>query len=411
MITLQPIINALVPVDSSAAERISGPNYDEFQSDYDVFKNIQSNKDSVLRVTMAHCDVLSSQDILPDGSREALNKACENMKTLEQCDLTRVVSNVLSVYEIIYKKNPTLRQIGLVSMAKTGEIRTDETPSGSIIRNEGIRENKVCGRAALIRETNAYIGMVNNAVEDKSGRIAEALELYADSRMCDYSVIDEMGNTHKIWLISEDNTINSFVSLFENEPCAYVADGNHRSAAAAMLNKENFLAVFFTISRMGIAPYNRLVRKANISLDELLKRLSTNFVLERLEGCTAFQPDKTHEIGFYCNKTWYKLRPKEFSYNPDSVIESIDTEIVRTKITREIMNIPDKEIQYVGGNKDTEYLVQKVDTGEFECAFSLPAVSIEQFLAICQQSLFLPMKSTWFEPKTRSGLVMALLDY
>jgi len=409
MITLQPVIKALFPVDSSAAKRISGPNYDEFQSDYDVFRNIQSNKDSVLRVTMAHCDVLSSENILPDGSSEALSKACENMKALEESELTRVASNVLCIYEIFYKKKPHMRQIGLVGMAKTGEIRTDRTPNGSIIRNEGIRQNKVSGRAALIKETDAYIGIVNNAVEDKSGKITEALELYADSRVCDYSVTDNEGNIHKIWLINEENSINRFVNLFQDEPCAYVADGNHRSAAAAMLNKENFLSVFFTINRMGIAPYNRLVRKSNIGLEKLLERISASFDVERLDGCAAFQPDKIHEIGFYCNKTWYKLKPLEFSYNSESAIESIDTEIVRTKITRDIMNIPDKEIQYVGGNKDTEYLMQKVNDGDFEYAFSLPAVTIEQFLAICQQNLFLPMKSTWFEPKIRSGLVMALL--
>lgn len=412
MITISPVKRALVPVDSLAAHRIMGPNYDEFQSDEEIWNILQEKSDSILRVTMAHCDQMHKEEILKDGSPEALDKSTKNMQQLVDSPMTRTVENMLWVYEIRDRRRPDLRQIGLGGAAKTKEIRTERTPEGSVIRNEGIREEKARGRANLIQRTNAFIGTVNNTVEDVEGKIDSALEQYADSRDCDYEATDEFDNKHRVWLVTEANDIQQFVDLFAAEPCAFVADGNHRSAAAALLGREEYLAVFFTTGRMWLAPYNRLV-KPNKSLDNWPEALSQSFEVESLGDLPEFQPTTTHEIGFYLPSNWYRLKPKVGTFDPANAAQSIDSDIVQNRLFADHLGIDDprdQQLTFVGGNKSSAWLKSQVDQGKHEFAITLPPVTMQQFVEVCKQNRFMPPKSTWFEPKIRSGLVTALLD-
>ncbi len=415
MISIAPIHRALVPIDSEAAARVSAPNYDEFQSDREVWELLRESPDCVLRVTMAHCDAPAPEAMLEGDSDASLARARENMTSLVGSPLTREAGGVLFVYEILDPRRSGVRQIGLGGMARTSEIRTEATPDGPIIRNEGVREPKARGRARLIEATRAFIGTVNNAVPDRSGRVALALEAYADARPPDFASPGVNGTRHRIWLAGDPADIGRFQALLAAEPEAYVADGNHRSAAAAMLGHEHFLAVFFIAERMGISPYNRLVLEPARQVADLREAVAGRFDLDDRAGGGPYQPEVTHEIGLYSTGGggWLRLRPTPGSFDPADPVRSIDHDIVQRNLFAPVLGIADPRddrLAFVGANKGAAWLQREVDEGRAAYAVTLPAVTMEQFIAVCRHGGMMPPKSTWFEPKLRSGLVMALLD-
>ncbi len=414
MITITPVRRALVPIDSAAADRISAPNYDEFQGDREIWELLQDNPTSVLRVTMAHCHAASPEAIGVGDSPEALAKAHTHMRELEASELTREVRDILWVYEIQDPSRPDVRQIGLGGMARTDEIRTEATPKGSIIRNEGVREPKARGRADLIQATHAIIGMVNNGVDDESGEFQRQLEAHADGTPADFEVLDQHGNRHRVWIVSDGPTVQRFQALLAAEPHAYVADGNHRSAAAAMLGYEHFLSVFFPARTMGIRPYNRLVRTPALPTDRLTAAIGEKFELDTPEHADFYQPTETHDIGLYTpDRGWLRLRPLAGTFDPDDAAEAIDYGIVQTNLFAHVFGMADAgddRLTFVGSNKDAAWLQGEVDEGRATYAVTLAAVTMDEFIEVCRQNRHMPPKSTWFEPKVRSGLVMALLD-
>ncbi len=415
MITIRPIPLALVPTDSQAAARISAPNYDEFQGDREIWELLRANPDSVLRVTMAHCDTAGADEIGVADSPDSLARAVVSMGSLRSGSLTREVAGILFVYEITGPSRPDVRQIGLGGMASTKEIRTDARPTGPIIRNEGVRMPKARGRAQLIEATGTIIGTVNNAVPDQDGRLASALESYADAHAATYQTRDHHRNLHRIWLIDQADDITALQELVAAQPEAYVADGNHRSAAAAMLGYDHFLAIFFTADRMGIAPYNRLVRGPVPTVGEPRKALAGSFVVTEVpQEAGPFQPTATHEVGLYTSGSgWLRLIPRPGSFDASDAARSIDHDIVQRRFIGELLGIADPgddRLIFVGANKDAGWLQRRVDEGAMVYAVTLPAVTMKQFIEVCRQGGMMPTKSTWFEPKIRSGLVMALLD-
>ena len=412
MFILKPIRQALVPANADAAQRLCSPNYDEFQSDGEIYDLLQTQPDSVLRVTMPHCNAASRETILEDGCPAALEKATANMAALKEGPLTRIAEDVIFIYEIADPERPGTRQIGIGGMAQIDQIRTDKTPAGIIIRNEGIREEKARGRADLIRSTNAIIGTVNLAIDDSQGEMAAALEQFADSRPCDFSATDEAKTVHKIWIVSVAEEIKSLTDQLAKEPHAYVADGNHRSAAAAMLGTGQFLNVAFPAKSMGLAPYNRLVDAPDMTLAKLESGLSAQFEVERLGSGATYQPTEIHEIGIYIEGEWLKLIPRPTAFDPYNAVESIDSDIVQRHIFDALLGISDardKRLTFVGGNRDAAYLKAQVGAGKHQLAVTLAPVTIAQFIDVCRQNRIMPPKSTWFQPKIRSGLVMALL--
>ncbi len=412
MVTLNPVPRALVPVDSEAAQALSSPNYDEFQDDREIYDLLRKQPDSVLRITMPHAWAESPDAMLPEGSPMALEAAAGRMAEVRASRLTREVQNILFLYEIASSERQATRQIGLGGMSPASDILTDQTPHGVIVRNEGVRPGKARGRADLIEATDAIIGMVNNAVEDATGAFAEALETYSDGHAPHYSVTAEDGFTHRIWLLGESPERTGLLQALRSESFAYVADGNHRSAAAAMLGLEGFLAVVFPASRMGLAPYNRLVRDAPRLLSSWKVVLGGAFDVSAVPAGCDYQPRTSHEIGLYAGGTWLRLQPKPGSFDPSNASESIDADIVQRQIFGRICGITDprdERLAFVGGNRDARYLRERVDAGEFGFAVTLPPVTMEQFINVCRQRRMMPPKSTWFSPKVRSGLVMALL--
>jgi len=426
MITIDPVARALVPADSAAAAAFGAPNYDEFQSDREVWELIRAQPDSLLRVTMAHCDAPSPDRIGKADSDAALDRAAANMARLREDRRTRVERNVLWVYEITTPSRPDEPQIGLGGMARTGEIRTPDNPAGAIIRNEGIREAKARGRATLIQRIEAIVDCVNNAVDDDAGNLQRALERHAVSRPPSYETSDPAGSRHRVWIVRDPTEIERFRELLRAEPRAYVADGNHRSAAAAMLGYRHFLAVFFPARTMRISPYNRLVKQGASGVagpfqrgdrrrrtDGLGRALANNFEVQAWNGQGAFQPTRTHEIGLYDGAGWTVLRPRPSAYDPADAAQDIDADIVQRRLFADGLGIDDsreERINYVGGNRGPDWLQAQVDAGRFDLAVTLPAVTMDQFIRVCVQDRMMPPKSTWFEPKVLSGLVMALLD-
>ena len=408
MITIRPIHRALVPVDSPAAARVSAPNYDEFQSDDEVRELIRRTPESVLRVTMPHCDPDATEQVAAD-SPAALERAAVTMRALAGSESVRVAQDLLYIYRIDDPARPGIDQIGLGGMARIGQIRTDAIPDAPIIRNEGIREPKARGRARLIEATSAFIGTVNCAVPDASGRFARALEQIASGRPPDHGADDERGCRHDIWLVDDPTTRARLTALMAAEPEAYVADGNHRSAAAAMLDREHFLCVFFPMARMSLAPYNRLVRDVGLDDEAVLAGLRERFAIEEVPG--AHQPARTHVIGLCTGRRWYRLSPLPDSYDERNAVECIDADIVQRNFFEAVLGIADPSdhrLNFVGGDRDLDFLQAGVDGGEYHYAVTLAPVTLRQFAAVCRQNRIMPPKSTWFQPKIRSGLVMAL---
>jgi len=407
MVTLSPIDRALIAADSAAADNISAPNYDEFQSDEEIAAILEHYADSILGITMPQVG-LPGEPMFKEGSPEALMRAAHKMQLLRASHLTHEIENTLWLYEI---SKGARRQIGIGGYARTGEIRTEKNADGVILRNEEVVPAKVKGRKELIEATGATIGVVNNTVEDTHGNLQRALDAHAASFASHCDTSDEAENLHRVWLV-RGKMMDQFRDLLAEESFAYVADGNHRSAAAADLKDKNFLSMFFPAASMNIAPYNRLIR-TGASPEEtstLLERLKGSFdIRERDEQ--EYQPQETHHIGLFDGQRWHELVPNERAYEQNDPVQVIDSDIVHRRIFEAALGITDtkdERLTFVGAKYDTKYLMEKVQSGEHQLAITLPPVTMEQFMDVCEAGLFMPPKSTWFDPKIRSGLVMAL---
>ena len=174
---------------------------------------------------------------------------------------------------------------------------------------------------------------MNNGVDDASGEFRSHLEAHADGAPPDFEVIDQGANRHRVWICRDARTIQRFVELLAEEPHAYVADGNHRSAAAAMLGYEHFLSVFFPARTMGIKPYNRLVRVSALPKERLTAAIGERFVLDTPSEPGPYQPTQTHDIGLYpSDRGWLRLRPLPGTFDRDDASEAIDSGIVQKNL-------------------------------------------------------------------------------
>ncbi len=403
MVQLRPIPVALVPNSSASAREISGPNYDEFQTEQEIRERILARPSSILKVTMPHCDPGLGAAALEEGSDAALDHAQQNLKALEESDKTKLLNDALFVYAIDYDDRI---QIGVGGMARTSDIKSDRSPEGTIVRNEKIHEYKAEGRARLIERTRSFVGIVNLCVSDSQAQVTEAIQTAMQTHPETYRTEDELGRPHRIWIITDPDDQAALRAAIESEPQAFVADGNHRSAAAQLAQKEDFLAVFFVLPTMRILPYHRLV-EAEVG-DQFMSQLEADF---EVAAASHFHPDSLHEIGLYAPGQWFQLRVKPDRYSESDPVSTIDAEIVQRLIFEKCLGINDPRdprLRYVGGDRSLDYLEAQVNSGEFNFALAMPPVTLDQFVAICKAEQFMPPKSTWFDPKVRSGLIVAL---
>ena len=240
-----------------------------------------------------------------------------------------------------------------------------------------------------------------------------------------YNLTTDDGIGHTFWVVSDDATINSVVTHFNQIPFTYVADGHHRTAAAALVGNElkaanpnhtgkeeynYFLAVHFPDNQLQIMDYNRVVKDLNgLSDEEFMNKLSEKFDITAV-GTAEHRPDQLHNFGMYFNGLWYSLTAKAGTYNDQDPIGVLDVTILSESVLAPILNITDlrkdKRIEFVGGLRGLGELKRRVDNGEMKVAFALYPVTMKQLIDIADNGLIMPPKVTWFEPKLRSGLVI-----
>jgi uncharacterized protein (DUF1015 family) len=241
----------------------------------------------------------------------------------------------------------------------------------------------------------------------------------------EYDFVADDGIAHRLWVVNDPDVIGRIVSAFDKMPATYVADGHHRTAAAALvgndLKLENpnhtgneeynyFLAVHFPDNQLSIMDYNRVVRDLNgHSPESFVKALSASFIVKD-EGTAPYKPKQLHEFGMYVDGRWYSLKAKEGTFDDTDPIGVLDVTILSEQVLKPLLNIhdlrTDKRIDFVGGMRGLAELQRRVNSGGMKAAFALYPVSMQQLVDIADSGNIMPPKTTWFEPKLRSGLVV-----
>ncbi len=314
-------------------------------------------------------------------------------------------------------------QYGLVVAASVNDYLT-----GVIKKHELTRRDKEEDRMKHVRACNANMEPVFFAYPDDDV-LTGLLQRYAATKPVYDFVAPDDGFRHQFWIINDKNDIATITAEFAKMPHLYIADGHHRSAAAALVGAEKakqnphhtekeeynyFMAVCFPASQLTILDYNRVVKDLNgLTSEEFLKKLSEDFEIED-KGETIYKPQHIHEFSLYLDKHWYSLVARPNAYDDNDPIRSLDVDISSRLILDKLMGIKDlrsdKRIDFVGGLRGLEELRRRADSGEMRWALALYPVSMKQIMNIADTGNIMPPKATWFEPKLRSGLVIHRLD-
>ena len=300
----------------------------------------------------------------------------------------------------------------------------DDYMTGVIKKHELTRRDKEEDRMKHVRVCNANIEPVFFAYPDNQ-TLNSLICRYAATQP-EYDFIAPIdGFRHQLWIISDANDIQLITNEFAKMPSLYIADGHHRSAAAALVGAEKqknnpnhkgteeynyFMAVCFQASELTILDYNRVVKDLNgLSSEEFLKALEKNFIVEN-RGQEIFKPTHLHQFSLYLDGQWYSLEAREGTFNNADPIGVLDVDISSRLILDEILQIGDlrssKRIDFVGGLRGLGELKRRVDSGEMRAALALYPVTMQQIMDIADSGKIMPPKATWFEPKLRSGLVI-----
>ncbi len=314
-------------------------------------------------------------------------------------------------------------QYGLVVAAYSGDYT-----SGLIKKHELTRRDKEEDRMKHVRVTNANIEPVFFAYPD-NGTLDALITRYA-SGVPEYDFTAPVdGFRHRLWIVEEASDIALITSEFAKMPALYIADGHHRSAAAALVGAERaaqnpahrgdeeynyFMAVCFQASQLTVLDYNRVLKDLNgLSSEEFLGRIAENFAVEDT-GTEIYKPSRLHEFSLYLDGHWWRLAAKEGTYNDADPIGVLDVDISSRLILEDILRLGDlrssQRIDFVGGLRGLGELKRRVDSGEMRAALALYPVSMRQIMDIADSGKIMPPKATWFEPKLRSGLVIHSLD-
>ena len=405
------------------------------------FKGIRPPKAIVEKVESRPYDVLNSEEarqeagdnemslyhiIKPEidfepGTSEydprVYQRAADNFKKF--IDKGWLVQDTQECYYIYAQTMNGKTQYGLVVGAFVGDYL-----NGVIKKHELTRRDKEEDRMKHVRVCDANIEPVFFAYPDNSV-LNGLIERYV-SIVPEYDFIAPGdGFRHQFWIISDQKDISTITQTFAEMPALYIADGHHRSAAAALVGAEKakndaqhkgdeeynyFMAVCFQASQLTILDYNRVVKDLNgLSADAFLEQLSKNFIVEK-KGADIYKPNRLHNFSLYLEGDWYSLTAKEGVFDDTDPIGVLDVDISSRLILDEILGIKDlrsdKRIDFVGGIRGLSELQARVDSGEMKMALALYPVSMKQIMNIADSGNIMPPKATWFEPKLRSGLVI-----
>ena len=361
----------------------------------------------------------------PEGTDEhdpkVYEKAAQNFQMFQ--DKGWLVQDGKEHYYIYAQTMNGKTQYGLVVCAYVDDYMT-----GKIKKHELTRRDKEEDRMKHVRVNNANIEPVFFAYPDNKDVDAIVAKYTKGAPEYDYTAgLD--GFRHTFWIIDDDDDIQRITELFAAMPAMYIADGHHRSAAAALVGAEKakqnpnhrgdeeynfFMAVCFPANQLTIIDYNRVVKDLNgLSDEEFLRKLSEDFIVEK-KGTEIFKPSHLHEFSLYLGGNWYSLMAKPGTYNDNDPIGVLDVTISSNLILDKILGIKDlrsdKRIDFVGGIRGLGELKKRVDSGEMKVALALYPVSMKQLIDIADTGNIMPPKTTWFEPKLRSGLVIHKLS-
>ena len=388
---------------------------------YDVLNSAEAQKEagekSLLHITKPEIDF---SPIIDEHSQQAYDKAVENFKAWQSRGW--LVQDDKPYYYIYAQTMEGRTQYGLVVCA-----HTDDYAEGNIKKHELTRKHKEDDRMIHVRIQDANIEPVFFAYPDNEEVNAIVTRYIAG--VPEYDFVAEDGFGHTFWVIDNQDDIDRLTAIFAGIPAFYVADGHHRTAAAARVGAEKkannpahtgeeeynwFMTVAFPDSQLKIIDYNRVVKDLNgLTPEQLLKALEEDFeVCEK--GSDIYKPGRLHEFSMYLQGKWYSLAAKDGRYDDNDPIGVLDVTILSNLVLDKILGIKDlrtdKRIDFVGGIRGLGELSRRVDSGEMAVAFALYPVSMKQLVDIADSGNIMPPKTTWFEPKLRSGLAIHKLS-
>jgi hypothetical protein len=410
------------------------------------FKGIRPPKELVEKVESRPYDVLSSEearaeagdnemslyhiikpeiDFSPETSEydpKVYEQAARNFKKFQ--DKGWLVQDEKPAYYIYAQTMNGKTQYGLVVGAFV-----DDYLNGTIKKHELTRKDKEEDRMKHVRVNDANIEPVFFAYPDNKV-LDELINKYVKNSAPEYDFIAPIdGFGHQFWVIADANDIDVITKEFAKMPALYIADGHHRSAAAALVGAEKaknnpnhkgdeeynyFMAVCFQASQLTILDYNRVVKDLNgLTSAQFLDKVAQNFDVQKV-GKEMYHPTGLHNFSLYLDGEWYSLTAKKGTYNDADPIGVLDVDISSRLILDEVLGIKDlrtdKRIDFVGGIRGLNELKERVDSGEMKMALALYPVSMKQIMDIADSGKIMPPKATWFEPKLRSGLVIHKLS-
>ena len=409
MVKIKPFCG-IRPPQEYAAEVASRP--------YDVLNSVEAKAEaterSLLHIIKPEIDF---DPIADEHSEEVYLKAMENFRLWKERGWLK--QDEQEHYYIYAQTMNGRTQYGIAMCC-----HFEDYLSGAIKKHELTRTEKEEDRMIHVRNQKANIEPVFFTYPDND-EINAIVEKAVSENEADYDFVAADGFGHHMWVVRDELTNERITELFADIPALYVADGHHRTAAAARVGQEcmannpahrgdeeycYFLAVTFPASQLRIIDYNRVVRDLNgLSEEELLTALETSFEVE-CKGEDIYTPTALHNFAMYLGGKWYSLTAKEGTYNDNDPIGVLDVTVLSNLVLDKILGITDlrtsKRIDFVGGIRGLGALQRRVDSGEMKVAFALYPVSMQQLIDIADSGNIMPPKTTWFEPKLRSGVVI-----
>ncbi len=399
------------------AEKVASRPYDVLSSK-EARIEVTGNPYSLLHIIKPEIDLPEDTNLY---SEAVYQKAKENFEKFKaEGWLKPDDDEYLYIYaQTMYGKT----QYGVVGCASV-----DDYMNNVIKKHELTRKDKEEDRMKHVRATNANMEPVfftYHAIDEVDKIVAD----FVKNNAPEYDYISDDNFGHHFWIIRNKKIIDRLVELFATLPCTYVADGHHRTAAAALVGNEKrqanpnhvgneeynyFLAVHFPANQLTIIDYNRVIKDLNgMTKEMLLEKLAASFNIREV-GPEIYRPDRLHNFSMYLDGMWYSLTAKRDTYDDSDPVGVLDVTILTHEVFTPLFNIKDlrtdKRIDFVGGIRGLCELKKIVDSGEMAVAFALYPVSMDQLINIADSGKIMPPKTTWFEPKLRSGLVVHELD-